>query len=50
MKLKFFALLILFMAPFFCFAADFPEKSDAMINDYAKVLGDTGKIEQNTSA
>ena len=46
MRLKFFVLMFLFLLPVFCFADDFPEKSDATINDYSKVLGDTSKIEQ----
>lgn len=37
-------LLILF--PFFCFAEDFPEKSDKLVNDYSKIFNNVDFIEQ----
>jgi len=40
-----FALIVLF-TPIFCFAADFPEKSDKLVNDYSKIFNNVDSIEQ----
>lgn len=46
---KLLLILIILIFPSFVFAADFPEKSDKLVNDYVKVIGDVEGLESKLS-